>query len=217
MKIHSVKRFGATEAAKIWLEKGADEQKMWSHITGNLAFIRQVRGVDDTVLAKLCKDAVVAGLTEPTWVLKMAELVREFDVFLSHASEDKEKIRRLKDKLEHVGIKVFFDETSISWGESIVEKINHGLLKSRYFVPFLSQKFSEKGWTNKELNSAISMNIDRKGRILPVIDSNFSVDDNYPLLGETLYKKWPTDNASEGQFIDEVADAILHLVETKPV
>jgi RNA-directed DNA polymerase len=215
MKLHSIKRFGATEAAKVWLGPGGDKQKMWSHVAGNLAFIRQVRGMTDPVLAKLCKDAVIAGMTGPSWVLQMAEMVREFDVFLSHASEDKEKIRRLKDKLEECGVKVFFDETSIKWGDSIVEKINNGLLKSSYFIPFLSKTFSEKGWTNKELNSAISMNVSRKGRILPIIDSNFSVEENYPLLGETLYKKWPADESSEDAFIGEVADAILHLIEKK--
>jgi hypothetical protein len=38
---------------------------------------------------------------------------KEFDVFLSHASEDKDTVRRLKEALEELGVKVFFDETSI--------------------------------------------------------------------------------------------------------
>ncbi|MCR5855507.1 TIR domain-containing protein [Mesorhizobium sp. J428] len=215
MKIYSIKRFGASSAAKIWIGANADDGMMWSHISGQLSFIRQVRGTNDPVLAKLCKEAVVAGLKSPEWVIKMADMVREFDVFLSHASEDKDKIRKLKERLESLGVKVFFDESSIVWGDSIVEKINHGLLKSTYFVPFLSNRFSKKGWTNKELNSAISMNIDRKGRILPIVDSDFSVDENYPLLAETLYKKWPDDSGKEEEFIDGVADAILALVEKK--
>jgi RNA-directed DNA polymerase len=215
MKIYSIQRHGTTAAAKVWLGDGSDGEKIWKHISGYLAYIRQVRGVDDPVLAKLCKGAVIAGLREPIWVLKMAEMVREYDVFLSHASEDKDKMRRLKDGLETVGLKVFFDETSINWGDSIVEKINHGLLKSTYFVPFLSTTFANKGWTNKELNSAISMNIDRKGRILPIIDSGFSVEKNYPLLAETLYRQWPVDVGSEEAFITKSADAILRLVETR--
>ncbi|MDJ1464197.1 TIR domain-containing anti-phage reverse transcriptase [Nitratireductor sp. GZWM139] len=215
MKLHSIKRYGASAASGVWLGGGADGAQMWRHVSGQLSFIRQVRGADDPVLAKLCKAAVIAGLKGPEWVIKVAEMVREFDVFLSHASEDKEKVRRLKDRLEGLGVSVFFDETSIGWGDSIVDSINHGLLKSTYFVPFLSETFSRKGWTNKELNSAISLNIGRKGRILPIIDSDFSVEENYPLLNETLYEKWPQEVAAESAFIDKVADSLLLLIEEK--
>ena len=138
-------------------------------------------------------------------------MVRQFDVFLSHASEDKPKVRKLKVRLEELGVKVFFDEDSIAWGDSLVEKINHGLLKSSFFVPFLSETFAKKGWTNKELNSAIANNINRKVRILPIKDAGFSIDENYPLLIDTLYKEWPASD--DDQFVSDAADEILARVE----
>ena len=138
---------------------------------------------------------------------------KDFDVFLSHASEDKDHVRKLNDALTDKGVKVFFDESSIKWGDSIVEKVNHGLLKSRFFMPYLTETFSRKGWTNKELNSAISMNISRKRRILPIKAESFNVDDRYPLLNETLYKTWPGDAAEESAFIEEVTDAIIGMIE----
>ena len=101
--------------------------------------------------------------------------------------------------------------TASSGANSIVEKINHGLLKSSFFVPFLSDNFAKKGWTNKELNSAIAMNISRKGRILPLKDEGFSVEENYPLLNETLYQVWPQDE--DGAFLAHIADAILLKVQ----
>ena len=211
MILHSAKIHGAESAANLWLGKGKSKEDFWAHIVGWLAYIAQVRGKDDTVLAKLCKMAVLAGLSSPEWVKRNAEMVREFDVFLSHASEDKPKVRRLKEKLESLGITVFFDEDSIKWGDSIVEKINHGLLKSEFFIPFLSESFSLKGWTNRELNSAISINISRKGRILPIKDESFSIGQNYPLLNDTLYKEWP--QMDDGKFIEDISDEILRLVE----
>lgn len=137
-------------------------------------------------------------------------MVREYDVFLSHASEDKPKVRRLKERLEEIGVAVFFDEDSIKWGDSITERINHGLLKSNFFIPFLSETFSKKGWTNKELNSAISTNISRKKRILPIKDAGFAIEDNYPLLNDILYKEWPA--GEDDQFVLDVADSILAIV-----
>jgi RNA-directed DNA polymerase len=214
MKIYSAQKCGVDEAAKLWISKTATGERFSNHIVGWLAFIRQVRGSNDPVLAKLCKQAVTANVTNISWIKETADMVREFDVFLSHASEDKPKIRKLKDGLETLGIKVFFDEDSIKWGDSIVGKINIGLLKSTYFMPFLTNTFSNKGWTNKELNSAISMNASQKGRILPIKTADFNLDERYPLLNETLYKTWPQEEGDEERFIAEVCDHVLAMIET---
>jgi len=213
MKLYSAKKHGADNAATLWLGKGHTAEHFWKHIAGWLSYIRQVRGNDDPVLAKLCKQAIISGFGTSTWIHRYADMVREFDVFLSHASEDKIKVRKLKENLEKIGVKVFFDESSIEWGDSIVERINHGLLKSSFFVPVLSETFSKKGWTNKELNSALQMNINRKGRILPIVFHDFSVEENYPLLNETLYKTWPADVVAEGIFLSQVSDEILAKVQ----
>jgi RNA-directed DNA polymerase len=215
MKLHSARVYGPDKAAKLWLKTTEDPLKFWQHIEGWLAYISQVRGADDPVTAKLCKMAVLSGLDGSDWIKRYAEMVREFDVFLSHASEDKPKVRKLKEKLESYGVKVFFDENSIAWGDSIVKKINHGLLKSSFFVPFLSETFANKGWPNSELNSAIAMNVNRAGRILPIRDENFSIENNYPLLNETLYKTWPLDPSKEDVFIETVADEILRKVQNE--
>lgn len=213
MKLHSARVHGPSKAAKLWLKTTDKPADFWQHISGWLSYIGQVRGPEDPVTAKLCKMAVLSGFKGPDWVMKYAEMVREFDVFLSHASEDKSRVKKLKLKLEALGVNVFFDADSIAWGNSIPEKINHGLLKSSFFVPFLSAKFAVKGWTNKELNSAITMNINRQDRILPIRDEGFSVEDNYPLLNSLLYKTWPSETKAEKVFLATVADEILKKVQ----
>lgn len=214
MILHSARLHGASSAAKVWINKEAEPQQLWDFVAGWLSYISQVRGKDDAVLAKLCKMSVLAGIKGPEWILRSAEMVRQYDVFLSHATEDKPKVRKLKDRLEQLGVVVFFDETSISWGDSITEKINHGLLKSNFFIPFLSESFSKKGWPNKELNSAIAANVNRKGRILPIKDTGFSIDETYPILNETLYKEWPAGSDDE-DFVNSLADLILQRVEAE--
>ncbi len=213
MKIHSINKFGVEDSAKLWLGPDAKAQDMEDFVGGWLSYIRQVRGANDQVLAKLAKQALVKLHSLPKWVKDQADMILQHDVFLSHASEDKDIVRPLKDKLEALGVVVFFDESSISWGDSIVEKVNQGLLMSKFFVPYLSENFAKKGWTNKELNSAISLNISRKGRILPITSASFNVEKNYPLLGETLYRKWPSSSADVSKFIDETCDAIIKKVE----
>jgi RNA-directed DNA polymerase len=213
LKLYSCKKHGMTEAARIWTD-GGDAKKLEAHLVGSLAYIRQVKGDVNPTVAKLCKIAYDAGITSVDWIERTADMVKEFDVFLSHASEDKPKVRKLKESLEGVGVSVFFDEDSIKWGDSIVQKINFGLLKSRYFIPYLTDTFAKKGWTNKELNSAIANSASRKGRILPIKDADFSVDASYPLLNETLYREWPSDTESEEDFIKSTTDALLLLIET---
>lgn len=211
MVIHSAKKVGFEEASKVWLPDGTSNLR--EHILGWLAHIKQVRGASDPVLAKLCLQAHNAGLTKVGWIEELADMSKDFDVFLSHASEDKDRVRKLHDALTAGGVKVFFDESSIKWGDSIVEKVNHGLLKSRFFIPFLTTTFSKKGWTNKELNSSISMNISRKGRILPIKSEEFEIGDKYPILNETLYKTWPKSSVDEAAFIQEVVDSIIKMIE----
>ncbi|GGE97729.1 hypothetical protein GCM10007285_26720 [Stappia taiwanensis] len=213
MKLYSAKKYGLEQAAAIWIRPGAEPKAFWSHVEGWLGYIKQVRGEGDPVLSKLCKQAIEVNPDSSGWIKEHAHMIHEFDLFLSHASEDKTRVRKLHDKLIRLDLKVFFDESSISWGESIVEQINIGLMKSTFFVPFLSNTFAEKGWTNKELNSAISININRKGRILPICDHDFHVGQNYPLLADILYESWPSPDADEEAKLGEIADKLLAAAE----
>jgi hypothetical protein len=133
-----VQKFGPEQAAKLWIGPTANAKDYWLHIEAWLGFIKQVRGDDDPVLSKLCEQAADVNPNTLEWTMRHAEMVREFDLFLSHASADKPRIRKLKDKPEGAGIRVFFDENSIAWGDSIVQRINHGLLKSTFFcsIPY---------------------------------------------------------------------------------
>jgi hypothetical protein len=64
---------------------------------------------------------------------------REFDVFVSHASEDKDEIvRPLVHALRDTGLTVWFDELELKIGNSLRRKIDHGLARSRFGIVVLS-------------------------------------------------------------------------------
>ncbi|PHV66622.1 TIR domain-containing protein [Williamsia muralis] len=78
----------------------------------------------------------------------------EHDVFLSHASEDKDEIARpLKDALEALDLNVWFDEIRIKVGHSIRQSIEEGISNSRFGVVIVSPDFFAKQWTNAELDA----------------------------------------------------------------
>ncbi|MBA7509581.1 hypothetical protein ES705_01539 [subsurface metagenome] len=82
---------------------------------------------------------------------------REYDVFISHASEDKDEIvRPLAVKLQSMGLKVWYDEFELKIGDSLRRKIDKGLANSRFGIVVLSTAFISKGWTNYELDGIVT-------------------------------------------------------------
>lgn len=92
-----------------------------------------------------------------------------WDVFISHASEDKDSIvRELAKVLEKLKLKVWYDEFSLTLGDSLSKSIDEGLLKSRFGVVIISKKFLEKKWTDYEYRSLLSKEENGKKTILPI-------------------------------------------------
>ena len=82
---------------------------------------------------------------------------QEYDLFLSHASEDKDAIARpLYEALIAEGISVWFDEAVLELGDSLRRKIDEGLAKCRYGVVILSPKFLNKQWPQRELDGLVA-------------------------------------------------------------
>lgn len=94
---------------------------------------------------------------------------RNWDVFISHATEDKEAIARpLADALAGEGLKVWYDEFSLKLGDSLRESIDRGLARSRYGIVILSPHFFEKHWPQQELNGLTTREVAGIKVILPV-------------------------------------------------
>jgi len=69
------------------------------------------------------------------------------DVFICHASEDKDAIARpLAEALRERGHVVWFDEFELEIGDSLRQEIDRGLARSRFGVVILSPSFFEKKW-----------------------------------------------------------------------
>ncbi len=116
-----------------------------------------------------------------------------FDVFISHASEDKEQfINPLIQDFRNYSITFWLDEFEIGWGSSIIRKLNEGLSNSKFVLILLTDNFLNKNWTKAELESALSTEITTdKLIVLPimVIDPE-KVFNIFPLLRSKLYLNW---------------------------
>jgi hypothetical protein len=90
-------------------------------------------------------------------------------VFLSHSSDDKPFVRRLAADLVANGVKIWIDEQRILVGDSVPERIAQGLAESDFFLIVVSHNSVASAWVQKELNSALVQEIERrKVAVLPV-------------------------------------------------
>lgn len=98
-----------------------------------------------------------------------SNLEEQYDVFISHASEDKETfVNELVDELKSLGVKVWYDALIIKWGDSLRTKIDDGLRKSKYGIVVISKDYIKKFWTNVELDGLFQIESTNGKTILPI-------------------------------------------------
>ena len=133
----------------------------------------------------------------------------EYDVFISHASEDKEAIvRSLADALVKGGLKVWYDEFELKIGDSLRRKIDKGLAHSRFGIVVLSQAFFKKGWTNYELDGLVTRSVSGEQILLPIwhnISKN-EVIEYSPSLADKVARS--TSNYT----VEEIANEIIEVI-----
>jgi hypothetical protein len=97
------------------------------------------------------------------------EVEKQYDIFISHASEDKDEfVRPFATLLKENGLRVWYDEFELKIGDKLRRKIDEGLSKSHYGVVVLSNFFFEKEWTQKELDGLFAIENDGNDVILPI-------------------------------------------------
>jgi hypothetical protein len=132
-----------------------------------------------------------------------------YDVFISHASEDKESIaQKLAQALEDKNLKIWFDEVTLRIGDGLRQKIDKGIASSRFALVILSPAFIEKGWTNYELDGIVSRYIAGEQRLLPIWHNvtKQQVLEYSPSIADKLARSTATHTVEE--IADEIADLI---------
>lgn len=117
-------------------------------------------------------------------------LPRVTDLFISHASEDKAAfVGPLADALISRGLTVWYDDYSLTLGDSLTREIDRGLRACRFGVVVLSPHFLSKEWPRIELDALITREVnERQKRILPIWHNvqRESVEQHSPLLASRL-------------------------------
>jgi len=98
---------------------------------------------------------------------------KSIDVFLCHASEDKESVvRPIAEALDASGFTYWLDEHEIQWGNNVIEKIDKALSLSKLVVAIISSNSIDKPWPTSEIESVLALQIsskDSRFRVLPLL------------------------------------------------
>lgn len=140
---------------------------------------------------------------------------KDYDVFISHAGEDKsEVVRPLAHALVELGLDVWYDEFELKIGDSLRRKIDKGLVASRFGIVVLSPSFFAKGWPNYELDGLVTREI-AGGRplILPIWHrvTRADVMKYSPSLADKLAR--PTADVSIADLAAEIAGVVRPIEE----
>lgn len=150
--------------------------------------------------------SLVQGHDEPPGT---SESAREYDVFVSHANEDKDEVvRPLAHALQAAGLRVWYDEFELRIGDSLRRKIDMGLAKSRFGVVVLSASFFGKGWTNYELDGIVTRAVSGDQVLLPIWHevTKKQVIEYSPSLADKLARNTATRTVEE--IAAEIAEVI---------
>jgi NADPH-dependent 7-cyano-7-deazaguanine reductase QueF-like protein len=123
------------------------------------------------ILASLGNPIVSQGITQTPKKLSQPTQKEEknYDVFICHASEDKDYVNLLAERLKQEGLEVWYDAFEISWGDDLRPAIDNGLKNSKLGIVILSKIFlGKKKWTEYELNGLFAREKDGKKVIFPI-------------------------------------------------
>jgi hypothetical protein len=136
-------------------------------------------------------------------------------VFVSHASEDKERfVLDFSTKLRAKGIDAWLDRWEILPGDSLIDKIFEEGIKNAQAVIVIVSKYSvDKKWVREELNAAVVKKINGISKLIPVVIDDCEVPE---ALQSIVWEKVNDISNYDAEF-DRIVKAIFEHREKPPV
>lgn len=137
---------------------------------------------------------------------------KEYDVFVSHAWEDKESfvdefVQALRDR----NLRVWYDTSKMKWGDSMRAKIDEGLGHSKFGIAVLSPDYISDGkyWTKTELDGLFQLESINGKMLLPIWHklTKKEVMDFSPIIAGKLAMN------TASMTPEEIADKLVELLE----
>jgi len=136
-------------------------------------------------------------------------------VFVSHASEDKERfVLGFAERLRQGGVDAWLDLWEMGPGDSLIDKIfDEGIKESDAFIIVLSAHSIEKPWVKQELDVACVNRINKGSKLIPVVLDNCEVPQ---VLTSTIWEAIKNTDSYDAEF-GRILDSIFGTVRKPPL
>lgn len=168
-----------TDTNQIFLRAGFG---VWADARGGVVITvqaRLVRGAASETEEKSTFAECLGGYIDGLLDSSVANLIRAINrtlsretpqAFICHSSADKPLARRLAHALSGQRIRVWIDEAEIKPGDSLIERIETGILSSHNLIVIMTPKSVSSRWCKEELRMALALQIAGQGiRVLPAL------------------------------------------------
>ncbi|MEO1503419.1 MAG: reverse transcriptase domain-containing protein [Pseudomonadota bacterium] len=217
--IHAWEKFGLPAAGQEHLRRFAPgasadsranaDRTYRNTLYGELAFVKMVRGPEEKVFLNLCAKLAQIDPNPPKFLRQMLFGADDYDIFISHAREDKAEIARpIFEACEKLGLKAFLDEEHIGWGQQFTQKINVALGAARTVLAIVSTNSVGKDWPVAEMNAALGLEVDGEKTVAPLIVGKPDMS-RIPLMRQKDAMFWDGD-------AEKVAVALKRIVKGTP-
>ncbi len=212
--LHAWEKFGIEKAATHHFLNHRGLQKLPNHpprayrdvVYGQLSFLKMVRGAEDPIFLNFAAKVLHLDPNPSRFLRQMVFGADDFDVFISHASEDKDEIARpIFEACGKLGLKVFLDEAHIGWGQSFTQKINTALGSARTVLAIVSNISVTKEWPVIEVNTALSLEVSGQKKVVPLLVGKPDLT-RLPLIGGKDAMNWSGDAAAVARRLKAAVD-----------
>jgi len=159
-------------------------------------------------------------------------------VFISHASEDKDRfVLRFAERLREKGIDAWVDRWEMLPGDSLITKIfEEGIKQASAVIIVLSQFSVAKPWVREELNASAVKRIDHGSQLIPVVIDDCEVpmvlrstvwsriqdfsnyDDEFARIVDAVFKRRPKPPLGQApKYVSLTVDTLPDLNHTDTV
>ena len=201
--LHAWRKFGIEEAAREHYQKYRSRSSedvtpagpggFRNIVYGHLAFVKMVRGADDTVFLKLCAQVLELDPRPSKFIRQMVFGADDYDIFISHASEDKADIARpIFEACERLGVKAFLDDAHIGFGQNFTNRINIALGAAPTVLVIVSSNSVSKDWPLAEINTALALEVSGSKRVVPLMVGRPDLS-KLPLIRSKRWLNWESN------------------------
>jgi len=157
-----------------WIPGECDPVKMSMDSMGSFEQLPNSKKIDMAYMKKLKENLSNSDATEKENLSNSNIEKREFGTraFFSHSSKDFDKqiVDKIIRDLKNAGVQIWLDKLEIKVGDSILDKLEHGIKNNDFFIIVLSPNSVDSRWVKMELKAALMEKLEgRNITIIPAI------------------------------------------------